>query len=602
MNKFCKSVKIHLNILTLAILLLFNFQAHPQKRYWHENLPLTSFRLPPPPLDAEIKYIDLDKDGDPDLLQTVTINDFPIQWIDDDDDMQEGHWSGDLDSDCLMIDRNRDGEYGGPHDLIVDWNDEDGDGKTDMQVIADQLGLEENDFYPGHYMIMLDTDADQVFNYIDWDTFQVEAWEHSGTSRFFKDYHGHSLFLKAPLPTFAQEDLSLNWENPFLFYDPDEDGHTELAIRVLDTYIRKKSPKGDPLPKNKKKVTDEMRNIRYDGMIDLIAIGWDMDNDGAAGTEFDFDMSLQLLGKGFSYLDQVHTFQSMKGLEGTDDLFYDARFRQITELKYPDHETTWDLTFNKGEWNEAWFVFDEDDDCHRWERVEYYDPLETHRAGVRNAGLDDNPQADVAGDRGEWDLDFSGEGNLYVGRFDGKIHLYGAEWGAWRIDQDADYYQGWQGWRGGRDTVTTKFPLIRYEDTNKNGFIDLVQYDLDGNAVYEHQLDFQKLGINDEQTVITTKNMEYEDMEALFKKVARATWKRAFEAVEVAEAMGLETGWYANFKQAYSLREQYHFGYWLNFYLYMDMRDFAMRKKDELLLQRIDKAYASGNWKTMQIK
>ena len=57
-------------------------------------------------------------------------------------------------------------------------------------------------------------------------------------------------------------------------------------------------------------------------------------------------------------------------------------------------------------------------------------------------GLDDNAQSDPVGDRGEWDLDNSGKGNLYISPLDGKIHLFGAEKGFWRIDQNAFYYQG----------------------------------------------------------------------------------------------------------------------------------------------------------------
>ena len=57
--------------------------------------------------------------------------------------MREGDLEGDMDSDCLMLDRNRDGHYGSGYDLIVDWNDEDGNGEPDMQVVADNSGLDD---------------------------------------------------------------------------------------------------------------------------------------------------------------------------------------------------------------------------------------------------------------------------------------------------------------------------------------------------------------------------------------------------------------------------------------------------------------------------
>ena len=569
-------------------------------RYWNENLPLTSFRIPPPPHGTAVIYKDLDGDGDPDLLQTLTINNFPVQWIDDDDDMKVGDLSGDLDSDCLMIDRNRDGIYGGPYDLIVDWNDENGDNIADMQVIADQLGLDDNKVYPGHYMIMFDLDNDQIFNYINWDTFELEAWDHSGSSRFFEDYHGKSLFLKNHISTFAFEDLSLNWEVPFLFFDPDIDGQTEMAIRVVDNNITKKIPKGNSLPKNSNKVTKDNRNVSVDGVADEVAMTFDLDNDNLPGNEFDFDMSIKFKGKGFDYMDQRHKYKSMIGLTGTDSLFYDARFRRLEELIFPDHDSIVSLIYNRGQWDECWFVFDEDDDCHRWERVEFYDPLDLYKAGARNGGLDDNPQADISGDRGEWDLDYSGKGNLYIGSFDNKIHLFGAEWGAWRIDQNADQYQGWQGWRTSQKIEHKKFPIIRYEDRNKNGFFDYIQYDLNGDSIYEHELDYVSLGIDDTQLVIETKNMEYEDYEKLFKKAAQLSWKRANDAVNIAKSYGVDTSWYSNFKQANSIREQYHFGYWLNFYIYMDMRDMAMRSNESNLLVKIDLAYVTGNWSSLK--
>ena len=51
-----------------------------------------------------------------------------MYWIDDDDDMQTTDREGDLDNDCLLIDRNRDGIFAGPGDLSIDWVDNNGDG------------------------------------------------------------------------------------------------------------------------------------------------------------------------------------------------------------------------------------------------------------------------------------------------------------------------------------------------------------------------------------------------------------------------------------------------------------------------------------------
>ena len=92
--------------------------------------------------------------------------------------MQVGDLEGDMDSDCLMIDRNKDGHYGSGHDLIIDWNDENKDGKPDLQVVADNSGLDDRGRFSAHYMWIIDTDHDQILNYIDWHTFEIEGWDH----------------------------------------------------------------------------------------------------------------------------------------------------------------------------------------------------------------------------------------------------------------------------------------------------------------------------------------------------------------------------------------------------------------------------------------
>lgn len=153
--------------------LLFPFVgiAQGQDGYWNQKLPIIPYRLPPPPIGYQVEYIDFDDDGDPDAIKSVTADGIPVLWIDDDDDMQNGDLEGDTDSDCLLIDRNNDGFYGGLGDLIIKWCDSNSDGVADMQLLVEYPETESEEVWPhGHYMWVMDTDGDQVFNYIDWNT------------------------------------------------------------------------------------------------------------------------------------------------------------------------------------------------------------------------------------------------------------------------------------------------------------------------------------------------------------------------------------------------------------------------------------------------
>lgn len=562
---------------------------------------LTSYRPMLPTDISQITYEDLDNDGDPDILKSFINGDMPVMWIDDDDDMEKGDLEGDLDSDCMLVDRNRDGKYGHEMDFIVDFGDEDGDGDADIQVIVDNAELSKTGwvFFPGTYMVVVDTDDDKVFNYVNWNKVLLKCWEKNGHSHFFEDYLGQSLFLKMHAQTASIKDLRMNWENPFLFYDPDNDNISEYVVRVSDS--PKLLEKDIPHPEDGK-VKDENRRVVFDGYIDRAEIAFDMDNDNAPGNEFDFDMTLRFMGKGYSYKDQIHVFNSMKGLEGTDKYFYDKRWRNNEVLLYPDHETAYDLTFNKGEWDFCWFVFDEDDDCARWERVELYEPLDLFKIGQNNGGLDNNRQSDAAGDRGEFDQDNSGKGNLYVSNFDGRIHLYGAEWGAWRIDQEAKYYQGYGGiyvdLTNLRDQKEPeKFATIKYEDTDENGFLDKIMYDLDGDTLFEKTVLLSELGINDECTIVETGKMNYSDYQRLHKKSTEKMWEQAQLALRVAKDYGLNTDWYAKMFNPNSLREKYHYAYWLNFNIHMDLINLASIKNDDVFMRKVEKAYYSGNWR-----
>ena len=585
--KKCKFIYLAM----LGVFAVSTAQALPyDQKYWNQKLQIEPFRLPLPPVGYQVEYIDLNGDGKPDAIKSVTVNDTPILWLDDDGNMKEGDIEGDMINDCLLIDRNKDGIYGGQGDLIIDWVDTDDDGKADMQIVIEYPKKNTGEVWPnGHYMIMRDLDKDNIFNYINWNDFSLRCWDKNGVCDFYEDYSGQTMFMKIHTSTYDIKDLRLNWENPFLFYDEDGDGLTEMAIRFVDS----------PKIKDRSKPSNSYVNRQLEGRIDWVSMAVDLDNDNGPGNEFDFDFTIGFQGKGFDYTDQVHKVNNLRGMPEADKFFMDPRYRQLTEFLYPDHKSAKEMIFKRGEWSRVNFVYDEDDDCGRWERVEFYDPLDPFKIGWKNGGIDNNKQSDAAGDRGEWDMDNSGKGKLYVGKFDGRLHLYGAEWGCWRIDQNANYYQGWDRMWMGMDRQPGKFGTVKYTDKDDNGFFDYIEYDLDGDKKFEMTIDLKALGLDDRCELIDISTFKYKDYTSMMKKMSKSMWKNAMTAVQVAHKYNVQTLWYAKLMQALSVRQQYNNGYWLQFYIYKDLEHTFMQKGDQEKLKQLTVAYYSGNWKSM---
>ena len=544
--------------------------------YWNQDRQILPLR---PPVGERPEFMDLNGDGRQDAVRSYITGDVPILWLDDDGNMKEGDLEGDTVNDCLLVDRDKDGAY----DLVVKFADLTGNGVTDMQLIMD---------YPvgnrrtKNHMFVLDDDGDGVFNYIDWNALNLECWEKNGISDFYTDYSGNSIFLKTHRLSTDMKDLRYNWENPFIFYDYDGDGLSEMAVRFCDNPIPDPEAESAGMPRT-----------QYLGWMGWFSMGIDMDNDNAPGNDFDFDMTLHYsAAKGFNYSECVHPIRNMRGLPEADRFFPDPRFRLLTELIYPDRHQAFDKAFS-GQWESARFVWDEDDDCGRWERVELYENKDAFLIGTRNGGVDNHPQADVAGDRGEWDEDFSGGGDIYVGRFDGRVHLYGAERGVWRIDQNTRYYQGFN--RSFQNTSPKACATVEYLDTDGNGFLDAVRYDLDGDKEYEWTVSLLDLGLDDRCEVLDVSRMKYKDYTKLFRKVSKEMWRRTLEARKVALAYGIPTLWYAKLLSATSDRERYHDGWWFQFYVYKDLEDKFIREGNAEALNRLHRAYYTGDWKSM---
>src|SRR5258708_21510702 len=120
----------------------------------------------------------------------------------------------------------------------------------------------------------------------------------------------------------------------------------------------------------------------------------------------------------------------------------------------------------------------------RWRRSNFAE--QDMVGGKEWTGIAGKPQGGSLGDRGEFDEDNSGGGKLYVGVFDRKLHLAGAEWGAWLVDKNAEFH-------GGVKTPSPKpqaprvEEVVKYTDTDNNGFVDTVEYDYDG----DRKIDFR---------------------------------------------------------------------------------------------------------------
>jgi hypothetical protein len=76
-----------------------------------------------------------------------------------------------------------------------------------------------------------------------------------------------------------------------------------------------------------------------------------------------------------------------------------------------------DLIFQKGKWDKVYFVYDEDDDCHRWERVEFLDPLDPLKSDTTKEGLIiiRNRMYQATGANGTWTTQV--KGRLYISKY-----------------------------------------------------------------------------------------------------------------------------------------------------------------------------------------
>jgi len=573
------------------------------------DLRKTALKSPTP--DDEIVRLDINKDGKPDILERWW-NGKRVRWLDENGDMLPTDTRGDQVGDVMQIDKNGDGIYDTALDINIKWADNDGDGRADLQAFATQ-GREWSNgkFDPGnsHWMVFIDVEKDGVLGWLDWEKydFDNDNWGYTGLTDWLPDYNGDAVFLKVHRPPQSLPDPRLNWENPFAFFDLDKDGASEMAIRWLD-----------PVPPLDKDVT------KLSGVLNEAFATFDVDNDSTKGNETDYDLSLRGAGgPGIPYRQYVHKYPALKGNPKFDQCFQWNNWRQIDELIYMPHEKSFDNFFN-ARWGSMYFVFDEDDDDHRWERVEMYYPMHgfggpkeidlysTKKwrrsnyaelamvAPGERPGISGHPQADSIGDRGEFDEDNSGGGKLYAGVFDRKLHLAGAEWGAWTVDKNGEFH-------GGNKTPSPRpiaprvEEVVKYTDTDNNGFLDTVEYDYDGDRTIDLRvslLDYRSAANPNPDVVplFDIHNEGWKGLNEFFTQLSNQSFQEALTVYRAAWRRGLTTPEIDKLASASAIGERYDHGYWLKEKIFREIRARLRQTQQNQLEKDLTRLYYTGQF------
>jgi hypothetical protein len=551
-------------------------QSKGQQEVLHETDPASPrhTRLKSTSPSDEIVRTSIENDGHPDVLERWW-NGKRCRWIDENHDMRPNDMRGDLSADSLQIDNDGDGYYDGPGDMNVKWVDDDGDGRADAEIVAINPSSEQKTIRSSssHYMIYVDVDHDGVNAYVDWKTFDWTVaddgnWRTTGKGNYSPDYNGDSIFLKQHLPAAAVADPRFNWENPFAFYDFDHDGCSEMAIRLLD-----RQPGGAKIGST---------TAKYSGKDTAAFMSFDLDNDSQKDNEFDFDMSIHFTSEDpkhpgdsidYSKYSDKHKIRAPKWVLDAHLFRYD-NYRKIDDWCYVTHDKCYEEIW-KTKWGQCWMCFDEDDDDHRWERVEmYYPGYDVYSTGRWKAGgkggISGHGQADNLGDRGEWDMDNSGRGKMYVGKWDQKLHLLGAESGAWLVDYGGKYWGGHPVVVGGssKEDAPHVEEVVQYKDTDNNGFIDEITYDYDGDKAVDlkiNLLDFkdEKNPHPDESAAMDPGELKWQGLHEEFTKISEDSFQQALVMYRAAWKAGLTTPELDDLAIASSTGEKYDHGYWL---------------------------------------
>ncbi len=210
-------------------------------------------------------FIDGDDDGKNDevwFMDTATrhtIRPMLVRAVDEDGDLDQDQ-RPDLDSDLYVVDWHADGYV----DAVLDYEDEDGDNDVDTMMRCTWVPKLPLGGKPGLRANWARDDGDD--NLLQFDV----NWGYmQGLCQYRCHFSGDESFTTLLLPEGADEWMSA-WENPFLFFDKDRDGASEVALRIEG-------------------LNDSVRVLRY---------SFDADGDAWGRRPYDYDFSVSAYSEG----------------------------------------------------------------------------------------------------------------------------------------------------------------------------------------------------------------------------------------------------------------------------------------------------------------
>lgn len=425
--------------------------------------------------------VDRDGDGKNDeawFIDTAfrhTFRPILVRVIDEDGDLDQH--GPDLDSDLYLVDWHADGKI----EVAVDYQDDDAD--NDADAVSNYSWVPENRYLKRPVLMAwwhTDVGDDNLLWYdVDWTYYQDICQYRCG-------FCGDRWASGYVLTNDSDRWISL-FENPFVFYDPDKDGCSEVVLRFSG-------------------LRDVVGSLRY---------SFDADGDAYGRRAYDYEFSITALAKGargvrgeatptseLKLTEEVTSSFRIRGIPTHRVLRWDAAQKFAQQSPWAKACLTWDEMNANTEWNV------ERDPHERWEGVIVH--------GSENFPQIGGPPCSKLNKRNEIVTNPASPLRLYYDPTDHRLHLLGTGPAEGWLDVDYDL-------DGQMDARYT------YLDDNRDGVFDRRQIDLDADGKIEFEWKMKGKDVRQLK-------LEYESLSAFYKQELDSVLDASQRFIDAAKA------------------------------------------------------------------